>query len=139
MKWLITKERRPKCKEKIRAGSKESSNCNWELITRVGGKNRSLSRRLISLWTHSLAYGFLISQAQDPGENFQVAVPSKGSILSTDLEVKVHLCPHSQNIAGRSSRIFGILQGMMVKVCSFILEKKRLVVVWVEDGTISNR
>lgn len=61
MKWFIIKERRLKCKEKISAGSKELLNCNWELITRVGDKNRFLSRRLIFLWIYFLVYGFLIS------------------------------------------------------------------------------
>lgn len=74
------------------------------------------------LWAHSLAYG-LLNQAQDLGRHFQVAVSVQVlNLLSTDVEFTAPFALPEHR--GRSSRIFGILQGMKVKSCSLVTGKK---------------
>lgn len=122
MKWFIPKERRPKCKEKVRVGRRESKNynCSWDLIIRVGDKNRSLSQLGYSLTTDTFSGLLPLNQSNTRHrQEFldSLFCPSVQS-LSTDLEFKVDFWQHSQNMAGGSSRIFGILQRTMVSSCS---------------------
>ena len=101
----------------------------WDLIIRVGNKNRSLSQLGYSLTTDTFSGLLPLNQSNTrhrqefPGSLFCPSVQS----LSTDLEFKVDFWQHSQNMAGGSSRIFGILQRMMVNSCGLKNQKKRVV------------
>ena len=82
-----------------------------ELVTRVGDKNRSLGLHNFSLWAQSLAHSLLVKHRTRARTSSCFCASAMS--LSADLEFKVYSFQHSPNTTGRSSRSFGILQGVM--------------------------